>query len=973
MAQLKNYYFNLFHHDVEPIVKGNSIWSLQSEYVIDYEHFGYTNWISEDDVLQTVVPNGEDVAMHIITDNTVALDTDVVAHSVEIGEAATLNVTDDHSMRIGDSLVLNGLLSVTNSRSLSNASAETALQMTGTGTINLSANGYSGYLGTQENRNAFVIGKDLTVTTFGWSSGYIYANIANAGTITTEAGELSLKGNTIENTGAIVTGGRNIYLEDATVNGAGVLNGVNGDIQLYGVTVNNGALTGTVKINGDNPSTLNQITVDENGVLSIQAHTIAQGSLAIEGKVNVWNNRSLTNASTEAALQLTGTGTMNLSDNGYSGSLGTEAVRNAFVIGKDLTVTTNGWSSGYIYANLTNSGIITTQAGELTLKGNTIENAGMIVTGGRNIYLEDATVNGGALNGTNGEIQLYGVTVNNGALTGTVKVNGDNPSTLNQITVDENGELSIQAHAIAQGSLGIEGKVNVWNNRSLTNASAEAAVALTGTGTLNLSANGYSGYLGTKENRNTFVIGKDLTVTTHGWSPGYIHADLTNHGIITTQAGELTLKGNTIENAGTIVTGGRNIYLEDATVNGGALNGTNGDIQLYGATMNNGVLTGTVKVNGETASTLNQITVDENGELSIQAHAIAQGSLGIEGKVNVWNNRSLTNASAEAAVALTGTGTLNLSANGYSGYLGTKENRNTFVIGKDLTVTTHGWSPGARSLAVYVDELIGFIKCFNKYRGGNDEQVWTQLYNGGSVIVNRVSSQPLNIEDTCIGVIGTIQPGLLNEFAKGKTESGFVDRWLFAYPDDTAYPKLNDAQLPKERTKQWCDIIDRIYSVPFTPGAKPIKLTRDAMEAYSNWFNALADQKNNSSNAFAEMATKMERYCVRFAIVLEALSAACKEKQMKSISLASLKGGIALCYYFIACALKARKKFTANPLEDLTEKQRKIYNELPISFQTSEAVDAALDAGMSERAMKEWLKSRFFKHVSHGQYEKRFK
>jgi len=101
-----------------------------------------------------------------------------------------------------------------------------------------------------------------------------------------------------------------------------------------------------------------------------------------------------------------------------------------------------------------------------------------------------------------------------------------------------------------------------------------------------------------------------------------------------------------------------------------------------------------------------------------------------------------------------------------------------------------------RGLAVYVDELIGFIKCFNKYRSGNDEQIWTQLYNGGSVIVNRVSSQPLNIEDTCIGVIGTIQPGLLYEFAKGKTESGFVDRWLFAYPDDSAYPKMNQEQLP---------------------------------------------------------------------------------------------------------------------------------------------------------------------------------
>lgn len=56
-----------------------------------------------------------------------------------------------------------------------------------------------------------------------------------------------------------------------------------------------------------------------------------------------------------------------------------------------------------------------------------------------------------------------------------------------------------------------------------------------------------------------------------------------------------------------------------------------------------------------------------------------------------------------------------------------------------------------------------------------------RLFTGSNIIVNRVSSEPINIDDTCIGVIGTIQPGLLNEFAKGKIDSGFVDRWLFAY------------------------------------------------------------------------------------------------------------------------------------------------------------------------------------------------
>jgi hypothetical protein len=93
----------------------------------------------------------------------------------------------------------------------------------------------------------------------------------------------------------------------------------------------------------------------------------------------------------------------------------------------------------------------------------------------------------------------------------------------------------------------------------------------------------------------------------------------------------------------------------------------------------------------------------------------------------------------------------------------------------------------------------------------------------------------------------------------------------------------------------------------------------------------------------------------------------------KTISAASVKGGIDLCYYFTACGLKARKKFNLNPIDELNEKQRKIYLELPISFTTAEGLEVAAGFDMSERTFKEWLKSNFFRHISHGQYEKRYK
>ena len=91
MSLLKNYYFDLFHHDTTPIVESSSLWGLQGEYVIDAEHFGYTNWVSDEGDLQSLIPSGADVSMHINTDANVSLDVDIVAYAVELGAGATLN------------------------------------------------------------------------------------------------------------------------------------------------------------------------------------------------------------------------------------------------------------------------------------------------------------------------------------------------------------------------------------------------------------------------------------------------------------------------------------------------------------------------------------------------------------------------------------------------------------------------------------------------------------------------------------------------------------------------------------------------------------------------------------------------------------------------------------------------------------------------------------------------------------------
>ena len=289
----------------------------------------------------------------------------------------------------------------------------------------------------------------------------------------------------------------------------------------------------------------------------------------------------------------------------------------------------------------------------------------------------------------------------------------------------------------------------------------------------------------------------------------------------------------------------------------------------------------------------------------------------------------------------------------------------------EVLVRQHKANP--RGLIVYFDELIGFIYSFNKYRSGSDEQMWTQLFAGSGVTVNRVSSDPVKIDNTCISIFGGVQPGILKSFAKGKVQNGFMDRWIFAFPDKVPYPKLKENEIDDSVKESWNRIIERILSIPYDGKPNVLRFSPEAKVAYSDWFNSLSDQKNCGGDAFAGLATKMDRYCGRLALGLEILAYGCGESELTEVSLRSVKGAIALCYYFIGCGLKAQREYLSSPASDLPAIQRLIYDELPPSFETKQGVDIATGYGMPERSFKRWLATSYFKKVSYGFYEKRFR
>ena len=278
-----------------------------------------------------------------------------------------------------------------------------------------------------------------------------------------------------------------------------------------------------------------------------------------------------------------------------------------------------------------------------------------------------------------------------------------------------------------------------------------------------------------------------------------------------------------------------------------------------------------------------------------------------------------------------------------------------------------------RGVAIYADELMGFFKIFSRYRSGNDEEIWTQLFTGVPIIVNRLHSESFTVDSPFVGVIGGVQPALLKKFADGKTGSGFIYRWLFAFPDRRSFARFQDEEIGDETVKAWSEVISKIRSIKYNGKTKVIRFTDGAYQMYRQWFNNGRDIMERSSASFIGVNTKMERYCARFALAIEVIKYACGESDLSCVTSDSLRKAFKLCYYFIAGAQKAQKRFYSDPLSGLNEKQKSVYMDLPITFSTKEGVEVARMHSMSERTFKDWIKTQYFRKLDYGSYEKKYK
>jgi len=287
-----------------------------------------------------------------------------------------------------------------------------------------------------------------------------------------------------------------------------------------------------------------------------------------------------------------------------------------------------------------------------------------------------------------------------------------------------------------------------------------------------------------------------------------------------------------------------------------------------------------------------------------------------------------------------------------------------------------------RSIGVYVDELAGWFKNFNRYSNGSDMEFWLSAWNSKPINIDRKKGDPIFIPSPFICVAGTIQTGLLNELAKeSRTQNGFMDRILFVFPDNIKKTYWSETELSLGIIEEWKAIISKLITVPLrydetgNPDPEILHFSPDAKKLLWEWQRMNADQCNNAdSEIIAGLYSKMDMYAPRLALILEMMSWASNQSTKEKISIKSISGAIKLVEYFKKAAVKVNTIVSSDrPLEKFPKDKIQLFEALPDKFTTEEGLKIAAQLNIPDRSLKRFIMEKtLFNHLKRGEYEKRF-
>lgn len=307
-----------------------------------------------------------------------------------------------------------------------------------------------------------------------------------------------------------------------------------------------------------------------------------------------------------------------------------------------------------------------------------------------------------------------------------------------------------------------------------------------------------------------------------------------------------------------------------------------------------------------------------------------------------------------------------------------------------------------RGILIYRDELSAWINSMDQYKSkGDEKEFFLTAHTGGSYSVTRKNMDlPINLPNIMLGVLGGIQPGILETLTDSNSQSsGFLARILFSWPQTTEFRPYNNDEPDPDYAIRWERIINYLYDIrpdviTLPPiGDRPpvdkdtprkIYLSGEAINAYACYYDDLQD-RIKACESEVEMSTlvKFRTHCLRIALVLHGLEWACAltdanefeyygllDKISEPISGDTMAKAVKVARYFEATGLRVVGSID-DPAESLPDVQREWYKALEDEGTRKTAVEVARSVNISSRTVDRLLKRKdLFRRERGGKWSK---
>lgn len=214
-----------------------------------------------------------------------------------------------------------------------------------------------------------------------------------------------------------------------------------------------------------------------------------------------------------------------------------------------------------------------------------------------------------------------------------------------------------------------------------------------------------------------------------------------------------------------------------------------------------------------------------------------------------------------------------------------------------------------RGNCVKSEELETWLQGMNNYSKGDQASTYLSFWSCKGTSVDRVSKPiPLFVDSPYLNIIGSIQPRRIKSlFPSDKCDSGFLPRFLWAFPLNAEKEKISDREMNLETLETYNNWISN-YIIHYTPAIdswgnpapKVYTWSPDAKECWFNFQHTNAEKcKAAGESLWSEVLNKFDIHFVRLSLLLQIMY----NPFSYTISLKACEGAVKLCKYFETCSM----------------------------------------------------------------------